>query len=186
MSAHITFKRLILRAVLRNVSPLVVRVIATPDSLDLHQFDEVFCSVLGWDNIGFLFRVHGQEFTSFRRATRSKYLREFQLRPRETFLYTRGAIDLWEWEFRLLDEAPGAEGENVALCLGGRGAAPPQHCGGPTGYRMMLMRQKRGEAMCTPVADGGGHRNAGRLGPGRADQHLADAARSAPRWLCKH
>jgi hypothetical protein len=66
-----------------------------PDSLLLHEFDAGFRAVLGWDNIGFLFRVHGQEFHSFRRATGSKTLREFQLRPSETLLYTSGAIDLW-------------------------------------------------------------------------------------------
>jgi hypothetical protein len=130
---------------------MVIRVVALPDYLDLLDCDDVFRAILGWDNIGFLFRVHGQEFNSFRRATKSKTLREFQLRPRETFLYTCGAIDLWEWEFRLLDEEPGAEGDDVPLCLGGRGAAPPQHCGGPTGYRMMLKRQKLGDAMCTSV-----------------------------------
>ena len=32
-----------------------------------------------------------------------------------------------------------------------RRAAPPQYCGGPTGYRLMLKRQRMGEAMCTPV-----------------------------------
>jgi len=103
------------------------------------------------DNIGFLFRVHGQEFNSFRRVTGSKTLREFQLRPSETFLYTCGAVDLWEWEIRLLDEEPGSVSVDAPLCLGGRGAAPPQHCGGPTGYRLMLKRQRMGEAMCTPV-----------------------------------
>jgi hypothetical protein len=63
------------------VSPTVIRVLAVPDSLDLFEFDEVCRAELGWDNIGFLFRVHGQEFNSFRRATRSRTLREFQLRP---------------------------------------------------------------------------------------------------------
>ena len=130
---------------------MVIRVLAVPDSLDLFEFDEVFRVVLGWDNIGFLFRVHGQEFNSFRWATRSRTLREFQLRPTETFRYTCGAIDLWEWEVRLLDEDPGSVGDDVPLCLGGRGAAPPQFCGGPTGYRLMLKRQRTGEAMCTPV-----------------------------------
>jgi hypothetical protein len=130
---------------------MVIRVISVPDSLDLPDFDEVFRTVLGWDNCGFIFRVHGQEFNSFRRASRSKTLREFQLRPSETFLYTCGAIDLWEWEFRLLDQEPGADGDDAPLCLGGRGAAPPEYCGGPTGYRMMLKRQRQGEAMCTPV-----------------------------------
>jgi len=92
---------------------MVIRILAVPDSLDLFEFDEVFHAVLGWDNIGFLFRVHGQEFNSFRRATRSRTLREFQLRPTETFRYTCGAIDLWEWEVRLLDEDPGSVGDDV-------------------------------------------------------------------------
>src|SRR5215472_13134847 len=130
MSIQAPFKRLILRAVLRSVSPMVIRVLAVPDSLELFEFDEVFSVVLGWDNIGFLFRVHGQEFNSFRRATRCRTLREFQLRPTEAFRYTCGAIDLWEWEVRLLDEEPGSVGDDVPLCLGGRGAAPPQFCGG--------------------------------------------------------
>ena len=52
---------------------------------------------------------------------------------------------------RRLDEDPGSVGDDVPLCLGGRGAAPPQFCGGPTGYRLMLKRQRTGEAMCTPV-----------------------------------
>ena len=129
---------------------MVIRVICVPDSLDLTDFDEVFRTVLGWDGLGFIFQVHGQEFNSFRRVTRSKTLRDFQLRPREAFLYTCGAIDLWEWEFRLQDQTPGDDGDEVLVCLGGRGAAPPEHCGGPTGYRLMLKRQKQGEAMYTP------------------------------------
>jgi len=129
---------------------MVIRVLVVPDSLDLFKFDEVFRAVLGWDNIGFLFGVHGQELNSFRRATRCRTLREFQLRPTETFRYTCGAIDLWEWEVRLLDEEPGSVGDDVPLCLGGRGAAP-QFCGGPTGYRLMLKRPRMGEVMCTPV-----------------------------------
>ena len=130
---------------------MVIRILALPESLLLHEFDAVFRAVLGWDHIGFLFRIHGQEFNSFRRATHARTLREFQLRPTETFLYTCGAVDLWEWEIRLLDEEPGSVGDDAPLCLGGRGAAPAQFCGGPTGYRLMLKRQKMGEAMRTPT-----------------------------------
>jgi hypothetical protein len=71
---------------------MLIRILAVPDWLLLHEFDAVFRAVLSWDHIGFLFRVHGQVFNSFRRATRSRTLREFQLRPTETFLYTGGAI----------------------------------------------------------------------------------------------
>jgi hypothetical protein len=118
MTVTTPFKRLILRAVLRNVSPMVIRILAVPDSLLLHEFDAVFRAVLGWEDIGFLFRVHGQEFNSFRRATRSRTMREFHLRPTETFLYTCGAVDLWEWEIRILDAEPGSVDEDASLCLG--------------------------------------------------------------------
>jgi hypothetical protein len=82
---------------------MVIRVMAVPDYLDLPGFDDVFRTILGWDGLGFIFRIHGQEFNSFRRRSRSKLLRDFQLRRQEKFLYTCGAIDLWEWEVRLLD-----------------------------------------------------------------------------------
>jgi hypothetical protein len=105
MKTQTLFKRLILRAVLRKVRPMVIRVLAVPDYLTLSEFDEIFCAVLGWDGLGFSFHVHGQEFTRFLRRTKvhRTTLRDFQLRPRETFLYTCGGVDLWEGEFRLLE-----------------------------------------------------------------------------------
>ncbi len=132
---------------------MVIRVLAVPDYLDLSSFDEVFRTLLGWDGLGFSFHIHGQEFTSFLRRTRTqrKALADFQLRPRETFLYMCGGIDLWEWEFRLLDSEAGSNDDDAPLCLAGRGASPPEHCGGPTGYRLMLKRQKEGESMGTPA-----------------------------------
>ena len=79
------FKRLILRAVLRDVYPMVTRLVAVPDSLDLSDFDDIFHAVLGWDSgIGYAFRIQGQEFNSFQRKTRSKKLRDFRLHKRVT------------------------------------------------------------------------------------------------------
>lgn len=153
MITHPPFNRLILRAVLRKVSPMVIRVLAVPDDLDLSRFDSVFCAVLGWDGLGFSVHIHGQEFHSFLRRTRvsRKTLRDFQLRPGETFLYTCGGLDLWEWEFRLLGSEAGGDGDEVPVCLAGRGAAPPELCGGPTGYRLMLKRQGEKDSMGTPA-----------------------------------
>ncbi len=132
---------------------MVIRILAVPDYLELSRFDEIFRVLLGWDGLGFSFHIHGQEFTSFLRRTRAQWktLRDFQLRPREIFLYTCGGIDLWEWEFRLLDSETGSSGDDAPVCLAGRGASPPECCGGPTGYRLMLKRQKEGESMGTPV-----------------------------------
>src|ERR1700733_1649359 len=47
MNPRRPFKRLVLRAVLRHVSPMVIRVLAVPDYLDLLSFNEVFRSIPG-------------------------------------------------------------------------------------------------------------------------------------------
>lgn len=60
-------------------------------------------------------------------------------------------MDLWEWEFRVLDSEAGSNGDEAPVCLAGRGASPPEFCGGPTGYRLMLKRQQEGESMGTPA-----------------------------------
>jgi Plasmid pRiA4b ORF-3-like protein len=146
------FKRLIFRAVLRDVYPMVIRLIAVPDSSDLRDFDDIFHSVLGWESgIGYAFQIHGQEFNSFQRKTRSQKLRDFRLHRQEKFLYTLGALDQWEWELRVVDLQDGAKGDETPVCVGGQGAPPPQYSGGPTGYRLMLKRQDRGEQMFQPA-----------------------------------
>ena len=43
-----SFKRLILRAVLRQVSPMVVRLVSVSDQMPLHEFHDVFRTILGW------------------------------------------------------------------------------------------------------------------------------------------
>ena len=104
MSATIPFKRLILRAVLRDVSPMVARLISVSDDTELSDFHDVFQHVMGWSgDLGYSFRIHGQEFNSFRRRTRSKSLREFRLHRQEKFLYICDLLDMWEWEVRVMD-----------------------------------------------------------------------------------
>ena len=143
-----SFKRMILRAVLRQVSPMVIRLVSVSDQMPLHEFHDVFRTILGWNgDLGYIVRVHGQEINSFRRNTRSKALHEFKLHRQEKFLYICDLLDMWEWEFRVMDIQEGAATEDPdSLCLGGRGAAPPESCGGPRGYRLMLKRQQKGRA----------------------------------------
>jgi hypothetical protein len=63
MIEQLSFKRLILRAVLRHVSPMVIRQVAVSDQMNLPEFNDIFCAVLGWSgNLGYIFRVHAQEF----------------------------------------------------------------------------------------------------------------------------
>ena len=87
MADTISFKRLILRAVLRHVSPMVIRLISVSDQMQLPDFHDVLRAVLDWNNdLGYIIRLHGQEFNSFRRKTRSKALYEFKLHRQEKFL----------------------------------------------------------------------------------------------------
>jgi len=145
------FKRLVLRAVLNDVSPIVARVISIPDDMEITELHDVFLSMLGWQHdLGFIIRVHGQEFNSYQRRFRGKRLREFQLRRQEKLLYICNTLDLWEWEIRVLDVQDGSPDDRDPACLDGRGAAPPEHCGGPRGYRLMLKRQAIGPQISDP------------------------------------
>lgn len=151
--AQTASKRLVLRAVLHDVSPIVARVIAVPEDLEVHDLHEVFLTLLGWtQDLGFIVRIRAQEFNSFRRKTRGTRLRDFALRRQEKFRYICDTLDLWEWEIRVLDVEP-VESEDVDIvCLAGRGAAPPEHCGGPCGYRLMLKRQQGGPELTDPAS----------------------------------
>src|ERR1039458_2587143 len=152
MIEQLPFKRLILRAVFRHVSPMVIRQVAVSDQMNLPEFNDIFCAVLGWSgNLGYIFRVHAQEFNSFRRKTRSKALHEFRLHRQEKFLYICDTLHMWEWDIQVLDIHEGTKEDEVPACLGGRGATPPEFCGGQTGYRLMLKRQNEDGAMLAPA-----------------------------------
>ena len=57
---------------------MVIRLVSVTDQMELTEFHEAFRAILGWSgNLDYILRVHGQEFNSFRRITRSKALREF-------------------------------------------------------------------------------------------------------------
>ena len=118
MATTISFKRLILRAVFRQVSPMVIRLISVSDQLSLPEFHDVFRAILGWDgDLGYIIRIHGQEFNSFRRKTRSKALHEFKLHRQEKFLYICDTLHMWEWDIRVIDIQDGVEDDHVAgLC----------------------------------------------------------------------
>jgi hypothetical protein len=145
------FKRLVLRAVLNDVSPIVARVFSIADDVEITDLHDIFLSMVGWQqDLGFIIRVHGQEFNSYRRRSRGKRLRDFQLRRQEKFLYVCNTLDLWEWELRVLDIQDGDPHARDPECLEGRGATPPEHCGGPRGYRLMLKRQAAGPQISEP------------------------------------
>ena len=182
-----SFKRLILRAVLRQVSPVVIRQVSVADQMPLHEFHDVFRTILGWNgDLGYIVRVHGQEINSFRRKKRSKALHEFKLHRQEKFLYVCDTLHMWEWDVRVLDIQEGVEGDHAPVCLGGRGAAPPELCGGPTGYRLMLKRQREGAGMSDPVRLEAGLQMLAEACPGQMGTDLGSAPHRAGGGLSEH
>ena len=131
---------------------MIIRLVSVSDQMQLSDFHDVFRTILGWQgDLGYIIRVHGQEFNSFRRKTQSKALHELKLHSQEKFLYICDTLHMWEWDVRVVGIEAGVTGDHLPICVGGRGAAPPEFCGGPTGYRLMLKRQRLGAAMSDPV-----------------------------------
>ena len=65
MVTTIPFKRLILRAVLRQVSPRVIRLLSVPDDMNFPEFHEVLRGVLGWSgDLGYIIRVLAKSSTA--------------------------------------------------------------------------------------------------------------------------
>ena len=149
---HNPVKRILLRCVLKDVSPIVARVISIPDSFELADLHDVFLTILDWDyDPEFIIGIHAQEFASFRRISRGICLRDFQLRRQEKFLYICDTLDMWEWELRVLDVETVDADHTAPVCIKGRSGAPPPMCGGPTGYRLMLRRQAAAPGLTDPA-----------------------------------
>jgi hypothetical protein len=91
----VSFERLILRAVLRQVSPMVIRLVSVSDHMPLPEFHDVFRIILGWNgDLGYIIRVHGQEFNSFRRKMRSKALTSSSCTDRKSSSTSADTLDM--------------------------------------------------------------------------------------------
>ena len=166
---------------------MIIRLISVPDHLELPKFHDVMRAILGWHgDLGYIIRVHGQELNSFRRKTRHIALHEFKLHRQEKFLYICDTLHIWEWDVRVVDIQEGAEDDRTAVCLGGRGAAPPEFCGGPTGYRLMLKRQRREATLCNAGLREAGIQLLGEVCPEESAGDLGSAADHAGGRYSKH
>src|SRR3954453_6839673 len=151
MADTFSFKCLILRAVLRQVSPMVIRLISVSDQLQLADFHDIFPrdSRLGWQPG--LHHPHPrpgvQQFSS-KDAIQSSA--RTQTASTGKFLYICDTLHMWEWDIRVIDIQEAVEGDDLPVCAAGRSAAPPEFCGGPTGYRLMIKGQRESAAMSDP------------------------------------
>ena len=147
-----------LKFLLRDVHPAVWRRARLVDSLsiaDLHRAIQVH---MGWDDDHLhRFRIHGREYgvayiggPTFAEDAASVPLARFGFRPSERFRYEYDFMAGWQIEVRVertIRAAPGAS-HRIPVCVGGRGASPPDNCGGPQAYA-----EWRRDALGWPMAD---------------------------------
>ena len=128
------------------------------DSLSIADLHHVIQVLMGWeDDYLHRFRIHGRDYgvariggPIFAPDAAAVPLSRFAFRPSERFLYEYDFRAGWQIEVRVervISVAPGV-GHRIPICAGGRGASPPDNCGGPRLYTA----QSR-DALGWPMAD---------------------------------
>jgi hypothetical protein len=129
-----------LKITLRGVSkPPVWRRVAVPAALTLDLLHEVIQQAMGWeDGHMHVFSTPGRDYglpdAELGHADESKVtLAEVLILPRATMRYTYDFGDDWEHDIVLEKVLPPDAVAGVS-CLAGKGACPPEDCGGAWGY----------------------------------------------------
>lgn len=130
-----------LKITLRGVSkPPVWRRVLVPAGITLRELHEVILSAMGWDG-GHLhvFSTGWQEYGSpdpglGHASDREVRLPQLLSAPGDRLLYTYDFGDDWEHGIVLEETRAAVRGESYPSCVAGKGACPPEDCGGVWGY----------------------------------------------------
>jgi hypothetical protein len=139
---------LILKVELVGVDPPVWRRLAVPSHLRVDRLHLLIQGAMGWLN------QHSYEFAndditlvdpdsvSGLVPADAERVIALACEPGQEFRYV---YDLGDWWLHTitLEEIRAADGDNQPAYLDGGGACPPEDCGGPAGYRMLLRRSGR-------------------------------------------
>jgi hypothetical protein len=134
-----------MRVAMRDITPLIWRQIAVPESyslLQLHRVLQLAFSKL--DSHLFEFEIVGERFTmpddeteaTVRDASRT-FLSGLGLQPGARFTYLYDFGDDWTHEILVEKVVPMVAPHDVLLpgVIAGAGAAPPEDCGGASGFQ---------------------------------------------------
>lgn len=141
-----------LKITLQDVTPDVWRLIEVPDDYTFWDLHVAIQDAMGWldyhlhafapaSDQGDSFRAIGipeddrdEMFQAGWEVPISQYLRK----PGDRMRYEYDFGDDWVHEVRLVSLDSGASGGALPRCIDGKGACPPEDCGGPGGYRELL------------------------------------------------
>jgi hypothetical protein len=130
-----------LKVTLRGVSkPPVWRRVLVDAGASLGELHEVIMAAMGWD--GGHLHMFIDDITRYGTTPDDEdedlfALADVLVEPGERLRYLYDFGDDWEHDIKLekvLPLDPDADGAAVPVCLAGKGACPPEDCGGPWGY----------------------------------------------------
>ncbi len=126
-----------LKACLIDISPMIWRRLLVPATMTLHDLHGVFQVAMGWRSLHlFQFRIHAVHYGSWDLGaeTPDRTLGSFNFRDGDKFVYEYDMTDFWEHEVRVEAWIRRQPRRRYPVCIGGKGACPPEECGGPRGY----------------------------------------------------
>ena len=123
------------RIVIVGISPMVWRRVLIPCHTRLSEVSDILLTLFDWSG-DFLheFRIHGKRYSGNGLSTSCASLCDFSLRVGESIRYVYNFFDEWNMTLRLETVLEIDPTVKYPFCLAGKGAAPPEDCGGAWSY----------------------------------------------------
>jgi hypothetical protein len=122
-----------LKVTLRGAKPPIWRRLLVPSTMTLGDLHLAIQAAMGWGDC----HLHAFDIVDVaeeNRLTLSSLLKSGVAR----FTYTYDFGDDWEHTVAIEKAQPAVDGEAYPRCVAGKGACPPEDCGGPWGYQHLL------------------------------------------------
>jgi hypothetical protein len=131
-----------LRAVLRGISPMIWRRLQVHNDSTIADLHAVLQIAFAWEDAHLhRFSIRGRDYglgrdggIDFATDARRVRLCDLKLRRLERFVYEYDFGDSWVHDVRLEAVLPFDPRPTYPQCVAGKGAAPPEDCGGPQAF----------------------------------------------------
>lgn len=131
-----------LKITLRHVTPMVWRRLLVPSTTTIAHLHSIIQTVMGWDDLHVhrfcIYGIYRSGGFGFDDDPTVVCLADFRWRAGERFLYDYDMGALWQHDIWLEHIHTAETRPAVPCCIAGAGDCPPEDCGGPAGYRVLL------------------------------------------------
>ena len=130
---------------LKGISPMIWRRLLVEQDRSLADLHYAIQIAMGWDEIHLhQFDIWGKKYgltyeggISFSDNARKVFLKDFQFRINEKFVYEYNFSDHWVHAIRVEKFLPIDSKKTYPICIGGSRAAPPEDCGGSLSFMQL-------------------------------------------------